>query len=530
MRRAAWVQLAYMWRRSRPLAALVFVLCGLSNVARAQPARFGIILGNNEGAATETTLAYAERDATRVHSVLQELGRFAPENTVLLLGASADEARSTLIRINERIRREGAGATLFVYYSGHGDAEALHMGRSSLSLRELKSLTAGSSATLRVLVVDSCQSGSLTRPKGGRVVAPFVLQADASLGDGSVYLSSSAANEVSQESDDIQGSFFTHYFVSGLLGAADSNADGNVDLSEAYRYVYQNTLRASSRSEAGLQHPGFRYDYAGQGDFVLTRPGERDSKRGQVTFPGGRTYLIQQGTRTGAIVAEVGLRDPRRTVSLRQGSYFIVARGAEDIYEGNWAVRGDTRQTLSLTGMSRIDYARLVRRGGTTLDKTHGITVAALTRSSTHTGAPWSFGLEASYALDLPRLTLVASLTFLRTQYDNPLVETTDDEYSGTFGALWLWDLGLLTLGMGPYVGGGITYQRYETRGRAPSRASGVGLFGIAAVAALDVGSGFSLELRTGMRTYVGRFQTNKTVGWGARIALPIALGVSKRF
>ena len=46
---------------------------------------------------------------------------------------------------------------------------------------------------------------------------------------------------------------------------------GAVAVDEAYRYAYENTLRASSRSAAGLQHPAFQYDVRGQGKIVLTR-------------------------------------------------------------------------------------------------------------------------------------------------------------------------------------------------------------------------------------------------------------------
>ena len=59
-----------------------------------------------------------------------------------------------------------------------------------------------------------------------------------------------SAGEDAQESDDIKGSFFTHHLVSALRGAADEDMDGRVVLEEAYRYTYNETLRASNRTPA----------------------------------------------------------------------------------------------------------------------------------------------------------------------------------------------------------------------------------------------------------------------------------------
>jgi uncharacterized caspase-like protein len=77
-------------------------------------------------------------------------------------------------------------------------------------------------------------------------------------------LTASSANEDAQESDEIKGSFFTHALVSGLMGAADRDKNGVVVLEEAYRHAYDATVRASSRTFAGMQHPTFHYDSAGR--------------------------------------------------------------------------------------------------------------------------------------------------------------------------------------------------------------------------------------------------------------------------
>ena len=59
-------------------------------------------------------------------------------------------------------------------------------------------------------------------------------------------LASSTASELSQESEALRASYFTHHLLSGLRGAADADRDGRVTLSEAYRYAYNRTLVATA--------------------------------------------------------------------------------------------------------------------------------------------------------------------------------------------------------------------------------------------------------------------------------------------
>jgi uncharacterized caspase-like protein len=109
-----------------------------------------------------------------------------------------------------------------LYYSGHAAARALHLGKTPSSLLELERLVRGSASNMRVLLLDACGAGALTRLKGGSPAPPHSLQHDESLeGEGVAILVASSAHEDAQESDALHGSIFMHHFVSGLMGAAD---------------------------------------------------------------------------------------------------------------------------------------------------------------------------------------------------------------------------------------------------------------------------------------------------------------------
>ena len=125
----------------------------------------------------------------------------------------------------------------------------MHLGTTRLDFTRLTSLVDQAGATLKVLVVDACRSGELTRVKGARPVQPFkIVSAERLKSEGNAIITSSAAGEDAQESDRLGGGIFSHHFMMGLRGAADRTGDRTVSLSEAYRYAYDQTLRTTSRA------------------------------------------------------------------------------------------------------------------------------------------------------------------------------------------------------------------------------------------------------------------------------------------
>ena len=174
--------------RTRPaLGVLVLLLCLLaaapgSAVAQAgSQHRFAVVIGTNQGAPDEVGLAYAERDAARMAAALTQLGDVRPERLVLLQGASAGAVRRVLEDLKRRVAEvadePGGSTVLFVYYSGHADAAALHLGQTELLFRTLKRLVDEVAADVSIFVVDACQSGGLTRVKGAVPAQPFEIRA-----------------------------------------------------------------------------------------------------------------------------------------------------------------------------------------------------------------------------------------------------------------------------------------------------------------------------------------------------------------
>jgi hypothetical protein len=87
---------------------------------------------------------------------------------------------------------------------------------------------------------------------------------------GHAFLTSSSEDEVAQESEALGGSFFTHYLISGLRGAADVSGEGKVTLNEAYQFAFHETLGGTANTRGGPQHPAYDIQLSGTGDVVMT--------------------------------------------------------------------------------------------------------------------------------------------------------------------------------------------------------------------------------------------------------------------
>jgi uncharacterized caspase-like protein len=308
----------------RRLAALV-VLVAAARVGAAER-RFALVVGEPDGGAGTQALRYAERDARRMHAILTRLGGVRAEDSRLLLSPGADDVRRGLAELAERsrgARAAGDATVLLVYYSGHAKDGALRLRETRLELSELKRLLEEAPADVRIGLVDSCRSGAITRAKGVRHAPAFDV-ARAAGPRGLVLVTSSGADEDSQESDAIGGSFFTHHLASGLLGDADTSGDGKVTLAEAYAYAYARTVASTADTVAGVQHPAYLYDLGGAGDVVLT---ELAGSGAALVFPAASegAFVILDGARRA--VAEVAkTAGAARRLALPAGRYTVKKR------------------------------------------------------------------------------------------------------------------------------------------------------------------------------------------------------------
>ena len=443
-----WMVLASLWSSS--------------GYGKSDQQTYLVVIGNNVGAADEVELLYAERDARQVAQVFQELGRVRGEHILTLTGESDERVRSALLALNARIRaHKDKTSRLLVYYSGHADAEALHLGRTRLAMEELKAIVSGSSAQVRLLMIDACRSGAVTRVKGVRRAPEFALTM--TMGDaveGTAILTSSTAGENSQESDHLRGSFFTHHFLGGLRGAADADKNGVVTLTEAYRYSYRETIKATGRS-LQMQHPTFDYGIRGKGSVPLSWPLQAERSTGRLRIRQAGHYLITEGTDGGPVAMDVTIEKNGAVLALPQRDYVIQKREADRYLEYRLRLTAREEVVLETFPFKTLAYDRLLRKGGGEPSTIHGISVLAGGQGTTVSGTSALPVFTLGYSLDLQSLSLVFSTRLGRidTPGQDRLVTSQRQEVAARLSVQRFIDLSALSVSLGLFVEG-IRYQQ----------------------------------------------------------------------
>ena len=435
-----------------------------------------VAIGNNVGLPTEQVLHHAERDATSFSTVLVELGRVQPEHHLEVLGKDAATVRRILLKTNAQLRSAQADGfkdqILLVYYSGHADAGGLHLGDTPLSYEELKAIVESSPAKVRILIVDSCSSGGITRRKGGHPTAPFTVGIDDRLeAEGMAIITSSSDSEDSQESDLLGGSFFTHHLVTALRGAGDSDQDTRVTMTEAYAYAYLQTVR-SSGTTTQLQHPTYLYDLKGQGGVPLTYLGDGQGRGGVLLLPEPGRYLVFAGDPSGAAFAEVVVTDAGAQLAIPPNRYTVQRRDAESYRRYQLELRSNQKVNLAEVPYDELKYARLLRKGGGAREVVHNLRVAAAGSGPFLEGQSLSGGVLAAYSAELPWLSLSAGLRWGASAIDSASGELTIHQHqlSVRLSGERFFDLEWASVGVGVLVEGSALFQRFEARTVIPGR------------------------------------------------------------
>jgi len=353
--------------RARLLVAMAIVCLVSLPVWAEEPLplrRFALVAGDNDGGEGRVRLKYAESDAQAFAAVMEELGGVRTEDLLLVVNPDLSRFQSAFLRVLQMVKTQTASGErpeLIFYYSGHSDDEGLILGRERCAWEDLRRLIDDIPADVKVAILDSCSSGSLTRPKGGVARPAFLFDASADM-KGHAYLTSASAEEAAQESDRIGGSFFTHYLISGLRGAADTVGDGVVTLNEAYAFAFQETLASTEQTEYGPQHPGYDINLTGSGDLVLTDLRSASAKLGIAEDVAGHLYIRNE---RGVLAVELSkVAGQRVELGLEPGTYGVVLDATSGRVGTQIRITAHQRALISLSSLHKVSVDRATARGG----------------------------------------------------------------------------------------------------------------------------------------------------------------------
>ena len=171
-----------------------------------------LVIGANNGGPGRERLRYAVSDAKAMIQVLENLGGVSPDDSRLLV-----EPEPGSPALGNRAAAGAAGALApeaAAAWKCSSTIPGTPTPTTSCSAAR-RSPTANCAAMLqalaadvRIAILDSCASGAFLRAKGGQKRPPFLFDAAYDM-KGFAVMTSSSADEASQESERIRGSFFT---------------------------------------------------------------------------------------------------------------------------------------------------------------------------------------------------------------------------------------------------------------------------------------------------------------------------------
>jgi hypothetical protein len=335
--------------------------------------RMAVIAGNNEGLSSDPMLRFAVNDAENVKNALEQLGGVDKQHSHLLLNVDAAQFLSKLQETRRAIltlKAEGEKVQLLLYYSGHGSQDALHMNGEKLPLDRIRTEFKDLGADLKLLIADACFSGSLLQGKGASLAPPVPVRYHDELNvNGSAILTSSSAGELAQESKELRGSLFTHYFLSAIRGAGDADHDGLVTLWEAYHHTLGAMRRKLAAMTDVVQTPEFEVALQGSESVILTRLSLGEASLVLKELPQGRYQIFEAAQARN--VAEVQIQGTEAmSLSLPKGQY-LVYRGRENaVGEGDQVglsgfadLRKRTMVTLSESDFHEVARGTLFSKG-----------------------------------------------------------------------------------------------------------------------------------------------------------------------
>lgn len=174
-------------------------------------------------------------------------------------------------------------------------------------------------------------------------------------------VTSSTDDEFSFESDLSQGAVFTHHWVAGLRGAADANGDGQVSLSEVFRYTYDRTVFATLLSTQGPQRPTFAWEMRGRKEPVLARLGDQ-ARLTWSANASGRLFVFDDADEQLLTEVPVNAGQPLKLM-LRPGDYLVRFREPRGVKQARIRLATRDDRELGLEQMRELPLIRLPRKG-----------------------------------------------------------------------------------------------------------------------------------------------------------------------
>jgi len=260
--------------------------------------RNALLVGINSYYLDETigNLRYCVNDVNSLNEILinQSRGNFS---TVLLTSDAAEKInepnRANIMSMLKLISNSASSEDLLLFYfAGHGfesegknyilpaDSRTNILDDSAISIEWVKETFKKSLAKQKLIVLDSCHSGSTLGRAVGRMSEAF-LQSLLNNSEGMAIFCSCKAGQQACEMQEMEHGVFSYYLLEGLTGKADTDENGLIFLGDINQYVTGklNEWGLRTRSE---QNPTLQLDVTG--DILLVTVPKESSEELPANF------------------------------------------------------------------------------------------------------------------------------------------------------------------------------------------------------------------------------------------------------
>ncbi|MGD9763895.1 MAG: caspase family protein [Candidatus Binatia bacterium] len=225
-------------------------------------------MGVSRYANSELNLQYADVDARAMKEALAAAAQRGPYREVRTLVLTNEEVtrESILSGLSRFLAKAGPDDVVVLFVAGHGvrdlasgsyyflpyPATADTLLTDGLRMSDFDEMLRVVRRNVRnvIVMLDTCHSGALGIPSS-RIVSADEMAGQMTAGEGFFLLAASKPSEQSKEQSGLGHGAFTYAILEGLRGAADSDADGSLPVSELFGYV----ARRVPQLTGGGQHP-----------------------------------------------------------------------------------------------------------------------------------------------------------------------------------------------------------------------------------------------------------------------------------
>lgn len=214
---------------------------------------YAIVIGIEKYRQKLPTALYAAHDAQTMSEYLTKVLGFPEENVITITNSGA--SKSDFEKYFEQWLPNNVenGASVFVYYSGHGapnpksgdaylvpyDGDPSYIDQTGYSIKRLYNVLGKLKAKEIVVALDSCFSGAGGKSVLAEGARPLVMNLEKTLvvPQNMVVLSASSGSQISSTYKEKGHGLFTYYLLKGIKGVLEEDKYASLEIGELYDYL-----------------------------------------------------------------------------------------------------------------------------------------------------------------------------------------------------------------------------------------------------------------------------------------------------